>query len=88
MQHDLPLVLNADANWNNEFPETKEEYLDYYMAKNLYILQCVSLNQAEPEGESSHLPGRHMALVPQGISYPNTDYTVTDEQWFWQAPER
>ena len=88
LQHDLPLVLNADANWNNEFPETKEEYLDYYMAKNLYILQCVSLNQAEPEGESSHLPGRHVALVPQGISYPNTDYTVTDEQWFWQAPER
>ena len=31
-----PLVLNEDANHNNETKQTKEEYLENYMAKNLY----------------------------------------------------
>ena len=35
----LPLVLNADANWNREDLQTKEHYLDYYMAKNLYRIE-------------------------------------------------
>ena len=47
LQHDMPLILNADANWNNSVPETKEEYLDEYMAKNLYIMSSNMLNQAE-----------------------------------------
>lgn len=34
-----PLVLNADANWNRTSLQTKEHYLDYYMAKNLYRLE-------------------------------------------------
>lgn len=86
IQHDLPVVLNKDANWNHEGPLSKEEYIDYYMAKNLYILQTNTFNQAEPEGESSHDQGYHVALVPQGITYPNSDYQTTDEAWFWQAP--
>lgn len=86
MQHGLPVVLNDDANWNNEFPETQAEYLDYYMAKNLYILETNILNQAEPEGESSHEQGYSVALVPQGITYPHSDYQTTDDAWFWQAP--
>lgn len=86
IQHDLPVVLNKDANWNNKWPETQDEYIDYYMAKNLYILQTNTFNQAEPEGESTHRQGHHIALVPQGISYPNSNYNTTDEQWFWQPP--
>lgn len=86
IQHELPVVLNKDANWNHEGPLSKEEYIDYYMAKNLYILQTNTFNQAEPEGESSHEQGYHVALVPQGITYPNSDYQTTDEAWFWQAP--
>lgn len=86
MQHDLPVVLNDDANWNNEWAETQDDYIDYYMAKNLYILQSNTFNQAEPEWESSHQQGYHVALVPEGISYPNSDYNTTDEQWFWQSP--
>ncbi|WP_298653600.1 transglutaminase-like domain-containing protein [uncultured Proteiniphilum sp.] len=35
---DQPLVLNADANWNRTSLQTKEYYLNYYMAKNLYRL--------------------------------------------------
>lgn len=34
-----PLVLNADANWNREVIQTKENYIENYMAKNLYRLQ-------------------------------------------------
>ncbi len=87
MQHDLPVILNKDANWNNRFPESQENYIDYYMAKNLYVLEVNTFNQAEPEGRSGHAQGYHVALVPQGITYPNSDYNTTDEQWFWQAPE-
>ncbi|WP_394671941.1 transglutaminase domain-containing protein [Muribaculum sp.] len=87
LQHDMPLILNEDANWNNIRTETKEDYLDYYMAKNLYIIEANTLNQAEPEGESSHKQGFHVALVPQGITYPYSNYNITDEEWFWQSPE-
>lgn len=57
------------------------------MAKNLYVLEVNTYNQAEPEGRRSHQQGSHVALVPQGITYPDTDYNTTDEEWFWQAPE-
>ena len=85
--NNLPVVLNQDANWNNESTESQSDYIDYYMAKNLYILQTNTFNQAEPEGESTHKQGLHVALVPQGIKYPNSDYNTTDEEWFWQSPE-
>ena len=62
--NDMPLILNEDANWNNIRTETKEDYLDYYMAKNLYIIEANTLNQAEPEGESSHKQGFHVAPCP------------------------
>lgn len=86
LQHDLPVVLNKDANWNNKWAETQDEYLGYYMAKNLYMLQSNTFNQAEPEGESTHKQGSHVTLAPQGMKYPYSDYNITDEQWFWQAP--
>jgi hypothetical protein len=35
-----PLILNADANWNHKEAVTKEYYLEYYMAKNLYRFSC------------------------------------------------
>ena len=83
----LPVVLNKDANWNNQVPQTSENYLDYYMAKNLYILETNTFNQAEPEGESNHEQGSHVALTPKGITYRNPAYNTTDEKWFWQAPD-
>lgn len=86
LQNDLPLVLNSDANWNNRFPETKEEYLDEYMAKNLYILSTNTFNQAEPEGETSHPQGYQVALVPQGVHYPYAHCITPNDDWFWQAP--
>lgn len=87
LQHDLPVVLNSDANWNNQSIQTKENYLDDYMAKNLYILSANLLNQAEPEGKSNHLQGYVAALVPEESNYTNAHYITTDSNWFWQPPQ-
>jgi hypothetical protein len=35
-----PLILNPEANWNRLTSQTKEDYLEHYMAKNLYRLEC------------------------------------------------
>ena len=43
------LVLNEDANWNHESQQTKEHYLENYMAKNLYYIECVTENRFNPE---------------------------------------
>ena len=86
LQHDLPLVLNEDANWNHEFTQTKEDYLENYMAKNLYIIQANTLNQYEPEGSDQREQGERVTLVPQGVRYSDTRFQTTDEAWFWQPP--
>lgn len=86
LQHDLPLVLNEDANWNHQVKMTKEEYLDEYMAKNLYIMSCNTIQQAEPEGSSSRQQGVVVALTPVDSNYTNARRITTDEAWFWQPP--
>ena len=88
LQHDLLLTLNPDANWNNEVIQTKEDYLETYMAKNLYILSANMLQQAEPEGPSHHRQGLPAALVPQDTRYSNARIVTTDDDWFWQAPKQ
>ena len=86
LQHDMPLILNDDANWNNRYQQDKEYYLNEYMAKNLYIMSANTLNQAEPEGETSHSTGRDAAIVPIDNNYTNAHIITTDYEWFWQAP--
>lgn len=86
LQHDMPLILNADANWNNKVAETKEMYLDDYMAKNLYIMSANTMNQAEPEGKTEHSVGKIVALVPTGSNYNRAHIITTDDEWFWSAP--
>lgn len=86
LQNDLPLVLNEDANWNHRQPQTKENYLDEYMAKNLYIISSNLLQQSEPEGKTSHPKGKVCALVPANFYYNNTHYVISDDKIFWAAP--
>lgn len=86
LQHDMPLILNKDANWNNRDKVAKEDYLDEYMAKNLYIMSANTLNQAEPEGTTSHPVGRIAAVVPVGSNYTNAHIITTDDEWFWSTP--
>ncbi len=87
LQNDLPLILNEDANWNHEVKQTKEYYLDEYMAKNLYIISCNSINQAEPEGNTSHPKGVGVALIPEGSNYTRAQIITTDYDKFWQSPQ-
>ena len=86
LQNELPVFLNEDANWNNSEKVNKEFYIDNYMAKNLYIMSTNTLNQAEPEGETSHKVGSFVALVPTDSNYSNAHIITTDYDWFWQAP--
>lgn len=94
LRNDLPLVLNEDANWNHRSKQTKEYYLDQYMAKNLYIISATLRNQAEPEGDVSahggraaHPQGPYAALLPLDSNYTNCHILTTDDAWFWQSPD-
>lgn len=85
-----PLLLNDYANWNHENKQTVEDYLKTYMAKNLYIIGCNTINQAEPEGKRCSRPvpakqGEWIYLVPEGTSY-RADADTTDPEAFWAAP--
>lgn len=78
LRDNLPLILNKEANWNNQKSITKEYYLDEYMAKNLYCFIYTS-------GDKTIL------LAPPGFTdskaYPGRmDYIVQDDDWFWQSP--
>lgn len=85
LQNDMPLVLNDDANWNHRSKQTKEEYLENYMAKNLYVISTNLIQQSEPEGASDHPQGGVMALVPDGFEYPY-GVVISDDTIFWQKP--
>ena len=79
-----PLVLNEDANWNHRTQQTKEHYLEMYMAKNLYYLSAYLHN-----GFGIDQPGssreNYYSLAPEG-SEPPYRPAPSDEQWFWQPP--
>lgn len=85
------LLLNEDANWNNRQKQTKEEYLDNYMAKNLYCIVCSDRSEFNME---THYEGKiypkYTILCPQGFTpdYPmmKLNYTTNDDAWFWQSP--
>lgn len=85
-----PLVLNNDANWNNESPMGKAEYLDSYMAKNLYWLECAENSCFNPETRFRQNEQRYIQLVPEGFSVPLNQgvrtVTTSDPDYFWQTP--
>ena len=60
----LPLVLNADANWNRETFQTKEHYLENYMAKNLYRLQTPLISEYDSETWKSGMEVTYVELLP------------------------
>lgn len=79
-----PLILNEDANWNNQNKQTKEYYLDSYMAKNLYWLSS-PLNSGY-NIETNRTTGGFINLYPVGY-VPNpirNDYITTNDKLFWE----
>jgi len=83
-----PVVLNEDANWNNEQKQTKEDYLDRYMAKNLYWLQCPINSKFNTESHYRNNGEIYISLIPTDFKPfgHNLDVVITDPDYFWQAP--
>ena len=96
-----PLILNADANWNREFLQTKEDYLYNYMAKNLYRLETPLVSQYDNEtwkegNEATYvelLPLDGLVQTPQKSEETNsktgvkfTNYKTNNPSKFWTKP--
>ena len=87
-----PLILNEDANYTKAEPTTKEWYLDYYMAKNLYWFNCVDFSRFNAESRYRYIENKYVALLPLGfeIDVPqgviNPKYVTHDPGYFWQKP--
>lgn len=64
------MTVNEDANWNHKTPCTNDYYLDYYMSKNLYYLQCSDCsgfnNETYVEGKRRPV---YITLSPTGEPY-------------------
>ncbi len=86
--NDQPLVLCETANWNHESPQTKEYYLETYMAKNLYYFVCKKLNRFNPESlYRNNDPEGDVRLMPVGFVNNNRKCeTTTDPEVFWAKP--
>lgn len=97
-----PLVLNADANWNRENLQTKEDYLENYMAKNLYRLETPLISEYDTETWKSGKEAIYVELLPldgieqtpQKEEHTNTktgvkftNYKTNNPNLFWTKPE-
>ncbi|MND93145.1 Transglutaminase-like superfamily protein [compost metagenome] len=95
------LILNPEANWNRENSQTKKEYLETYMAKNLYRLQTPLVSQYDTETWKSGqeityvelLPLDGIEQTPQKQGQHNTEtnvkftyYKTNNPDLFWTDP--
>jgi len=100
--NDLPLVLNADANWNRNSIMTKEYYLDYYMAKNLYRFQISAESKYNNETAEEGKTIQFVELIPLDAENQSPQfeekliektgvryvyYKTNNPELIWQKPE-
>ena len=92
-----PLLLNPTANWNHKVSATRQEYLERYMAKNLYQLERPVESRRDLETRHPGAVTHYVRLVPVEAFNPKrttetwkgkemtivTHYT-TDADAFWQ----
>jgi len=87
------LILNPDANWNKTKSETKDYYLEIYMAKNLYRLECPVRSEYDSETYTNHDGKKviYLELLPlDGLvqsSESDTHYITNNPDLFWAKPE-
>ncbi|UKJ08410.1 transglutaminase-like domain-containing protein [Solitalea lacus] len=96
-----PLLLNADANWNNKSTTTKDNYLYTYMAKNLYRFKCPLISEYNTETWADGKKVSYVELLPLDAyqqkpdkeSQKNsetgtifTNYKTNNPNIFWQIP--
>ena len=97
--HNKPLIVNPEANWNRKLSQTKEDYLDSYMAKNLYRLQSPidskygteSFTDGKRVGYLELLPLDGLVQTPQKPEdrdkYSDAYYKTNNPNLFWTKPE-
>jgi hypothetical protein len=66
LMNDLPLILNPDANWNRRASTTKDNYLYYYMAKNLYRFYTAVESKYDGETRGGERTVTYLHLYPSG----------------------
>lgn len=96
-----PLILNADANLNKTYLQTKKHYLDEYMAKNLYRLQTPLISEYNSETRDKKkkeitfvelLPSDEMEQIPQkeevvdNTGFKRILYRTNNPDVFWAKP--
>lgn len=86
--NDQPLVLCETANWNHESQQTKEYYLETYMAKNLYYFVCKNRSCFNPESIYRNTQQEDIRLIPAGFVNDNFGpaATTTNPEVFWAKP--
>ncbi|WP_316755637.1 transglutaminase-like domain-containing protein [Pedobacter aquatilis] len=98
----MPLVLNADANWNRTALQSKEYYLQTYMAKNLYRLETPIMSQYDTETWTSGKEVSYVELLPldaivqgphkrestnQKTGVKFINYKTNNPDLFWTTPK-
>ncbi|RZK58427.1 MAG: transglutaminase domain-containing protein [Pedobacter sp.] len=98
----MPLVLNADANWNRTALQSKEYYLQTYMAKNLYRLETPVMSQYDTETWTSGKEVSYVELLPldgivqgpqnrestnQKTGVKLINYKTNNPELFWTTPK-
>ena len=97
---DKTLILNPDANWNKQSSQTKEEYLEKYMSKNLYRMQCILHSEYDAETFRKGKEWTYIELLPlDGIvqepqheekkydNHTSINYKTNNPNIFWTKPE-
>ena len=97
------LILNPEANWNNKNSQTKEYYLETYMAKNLYRLETPLVSEYDTETWKNGkeityvelLPLDGIVQTPQKSEQTNaktgvkfTYYKTNNPNLFWTKPTK
>lgn len=97
------LILNPEANWNRKSTQTKEYYLETYMAKNLYRLETPLISEYDSETWKSGKEITYVELLPlDGIvqtpqkteeTFTKTvvkfiNYKTNNPNLFWTQPAK
>lgn len=84
------LLLSPDANWNRQQTQTKEEYLEKYMAKNLYRLETPLVSEYNTETRENGKVINYVQLISTTDSPIKLMHKVNftrNSKLFWAKPE-
>ena len=85
------LILNPEANRNRMESQTKEFYLENYMAKNLYRLECPVSSEFDTETYKEGKTVSYLQLLPvdgqEQIREMDKTYQTNNPDCFWAKPE-